>query len=128
MVYPVEAVNYRNVTKGIIFICFSITEKVNRILVLSSLYTIPCSKPFNLALTNLTLICFPFTLLWMLPRIWSLKCYIRRIRNITLKLYLAVFIKIFQAFGREPWSCGYGRRLVFRKFRVRIPIPYTGWW
>ena len=29
--------------------------------------------------------------------------------------------------GREPWSNGYGRRLVFRRSWVRNPAPYTGW-
>ena len=28
---------------------------------------------------------------------------------------------------REPWSSGYGKRLTFRRFWVRIPAPYTGW-
>ena len=29
--------------------------------------------------------------------------------------------------GREPWSSGYGRILVFWRLWVRIPAPYTGW-
>ena len=29
--------------------------------------------------------------------------------------------------GREPWSSGYGRRLMFRRSGVQIPAPYTGW-
>ena len=29
--------------------------------------------------------------------------------------------------GRESWSSGYGRRLIFWRSRVRIPAPYTGW-
>ena len=29
--------------------------------------------------------------------------------------------------GREPWSSGYGRRLVYRKSWVRIPALHTGW-
>ena len=28
---------------------------------------------------------------------------------------------------REPWSSGYGRRLMFWRSWVRIPAPYTGW-
>ena len=28
---------------------------------------------------------------------------------------------------REPWSSGYGRRLMFRRLWVRIPSLYTGW-
>ena len=28
---------------------------------------------------------------------------------------------------REPWSSGYGRRLMFRRLWVWIPAPYTGW-
>ena len=28
--------------------------------------------------------------------------------------------------GREPWSCGYGRRLTFWRSWVRIPVPYSG--
>ena len=30
-------------------------------------------------------------------------------------------------FGREPWSSGYGRRLMIQRLWVRIPAPYTGW-
>ena len=30
-------------------------------------------------------------------------------------------------FGREPWSSGYGSRLVFYRLWVWIPAPYTGW-
>ena len=29
--------------------------------------------------------------------------------------------------GREPWYSGYGRRLMFQRSWVRIPVPYTGW-
>ena len=29
--------------------------------------------------------------------------------------------------GWEPWSSGFRRRLIFRRSRVRIPTPYTGW-
>ena len=29
--------------------------------------------------------------------------------------------------GREPWSSGYGRRLVFWRSWVRIPAPWTVW-
>ena len=29
--------------------------------------------------------------------------------------------------GRETWSSGYGRRLMFQRSRVRIPAPYIGW-
>ena len=29
--------------------------------------------------------------------------------------------------GREPWSGGYGRRLMFRRSWVWIPALYTGW-
>ena len=29
--------------------------------------------------------------------------------------------------GLEPWSSGYGRRLMFWRSWVRIPAPYTGW-
>ena len=32
-----------------------------------------------------------------------------------------------QSLGREPWSSGYGRRLMFERLWVRIPAPYTGW-
>ena len=28
---------------------------------------------------------------------------------------------------REPWSSGYGRRLMYRRLWERIPAPYTGW-
>ena len=29
--------------------------------------------------------------------------------------------------GLEPWSSGYGRRLMFQRLRVRILALYTGW-
>ena len=29
--------------------------------------------------------------------------------------------------GREPWSSGYGRRLMFQKSWVQIRAPYAGW-
>ena len=29
--------------------------------------------------------------------------------------------------GREPWSSGYGRRLMFWRSWVQIPAPYAGW-
>ena len=40
--------------------------------------------------------------------------------------------KLFSWLGKqrlwwEPWSSGYGRRLVFLRSRVRIPVAYTGW-
>ena len=28
--------------------------------------------------------------------------------------------------GRDPWSSGYGRRLMFQRLWIRIPAPYTG--
>ena len=31
------------------------------------------------------------------------------------------------ALGQEPWSRGFGRRLMFQRSWVRIPAPYTGW-
>ena len=27
----------------------------------------------------------------------------------------------------EPWSCGYGRRLMFWRSWIQIPVQYTGW-
>ena len=32
-----------------------------------------------------------------------------------------------RSFGWEPWSSGYGRRLMFHKSWVWIPALYTGW-
>ena len=29
--------------------------------------------------------------------------------------------------GREPWSSGYGSRLIFQRSWVRIPALYTEW-
>ena len=29
--------------------------------------------------------------------------------------------------GREHWSSGYGKRLMFRKLWVQTPAQYTGW-
>ena len=31
------------------------------------------------------------------------------------------------SFGRAPWSSGYGRRPMFWRLWIRIPVPYTGW-
>ena len=36
-------------------------------------------------------------------------------------------ISLMDTKGREPWSCGYGRRLMFWRLWVQIPAPYTGW-
>ena len=33
----------------------------------------------------------------------------------------------FHTKGQEPWSSGYGRRLMFQRLWVQIPAPYTGW-
>ena len=30
-------------------------------------------------------------------------------------------------FGGEPWSCGYGRQLMFKRSWVQIPAPYSEW-
>ena len=35
--------------------------------------------------------------------------------------------KNWGAWGQEPWSSGYGRRLMFWRSCVQIPVPYTGW-
>ena len=35
--------------------------------------------------------------------------------------------KILIVFGREPWSSGYGTRLVSWWLWVRIPAPHAGW-
>ena len=32
-----------------------------------------------------------------------------------------------EAIGREPWSSGYGKRLMFRTSWVRFLALYTGW-
>ena len=32
-----------------------------------------------------------------------------------------------EVLGREPWSSGYGRRLMFERSRVWIPAAYIGW-
>ena len=37
----------------------------------------------------------------------------------------ALFVK--NVGTKEPWSSGYGRRLVFLRSWIRIPAPYTGW-
>ena len=40
------------------------------------------------------------------------------------------FSYLFKQFlnnGREPWSSGYGRRLMIQSSWVQIPAPYTGW-
>ena len=42
-----------------------------------------------------------------------------------------IFIKFRQTKklnkGREPWSSGYGWRLMFQRLQVQIPALYTGW-
>ena len=35
--------------------------------------------------------------------------------------------KQFDILGREPWSGGYGRRLMFQRSWVGILAPDTGW-
>ena len=42
-------------------------------------------------------------------------------------LSVANLINTLWTLGREPWSSGYGRRLMFRRSWVRIPALYTGW-
>ena len=32
-----------------------------------------------------------------------------------------------RSLGREPWSGGYERRLMFMRLWVQIPVPYAGW-
>ena len=34
--------------------------------------------------------------------------------------------KQYTGFGREPWSSGYGRQLIFKRSWVGITAPYTG--
>ena len=53
----------------------------------------------------------------------------RCLANITLQ-YKSTFINAINfslPVGREPWSSGYGRRLMFQRLWVRIPALYTGW-
>ena len=45
----------------------------------------------------------------------------------SLSLEFAKNCKIFVAEGREPWSSGYGRRLMFHRSWVLILAPYTGY-
>ena len=33
----------------------------------------------------------------------------------------------YTLYGRESWSSGYGKRLMFQRLWVQIPAPYT-WW
>ena len=42
-------------------------------------------------------------------------------------LLLVLCLKTNLDIGREPWSSGYGRRLMFQRLGVQIPAPYTGW-
>ena len=35
--------------------------------------------------------------------------------------------QVSKKLGREPWSSGYGRRLVFQRSCVRIPALFTRW-
>ena len=42
--------------------------------------------------------------------------------GLILPRYLIIFF-----LGREPWSSGYGWRLMFERSWVRIPAPNTGW-
>ena len=41
--------------------------------------------------------------------------------------FLILSILIKTSSNQEPWSSGYGRRLVFQRSSVRIPALYTGW-
>ena len=34
---------------------------------------------------------------------------------------------VHKKLGWEPWSSGYGKRLMFQRSWVRIPALYTGW-
>ena len=38
-----------------------------------------------------------------------------------------LFNKNVLKIGREPWSSGYGRRIMFKRLWARILLPYTGW-
>ena len=42
-------------------------------------------------------------------------------------LWQKVDHKILCYLGREPWSSGYGRRLMFQRSWVQTLAPYTGW-
>ena len=46
------------------------------------------------------------------------KTLLTRNKNVSLKLKTKEW---------EPWSSGYGRRLMFPSLWVQIPAPYTGW-
>ena len=35
--------------------------------------------------------------------------------------------QLCQRIGQKPWSSGYGRRRMFWRLWVRIPVPNTGW-
>ena len=51
-------------------------------------------------------------------RSWSTYFY-----DLSCKTSTSKIVKV----GREPWSSGYGRRLMFRRLWVRIPSMYNGW-
>ena len=48
-------------------------------------------------------------------------------KSTSFTLALSVWLMKEDSKGREPWSSGYGRRLMFQRSWVWIPAPYTGW-
>ena len=45
--------------------------------------------------------------------------------SLAVTLLMKSLLKV--SVGREPWSSGYGWRLMFERSWVRILAPYTGW-
>ena len=57
-------------------------------------------------------------------------CIVKRIYSLISLAYLLSPSNGKQSnsiLGRELWSSGYGRRLMFQRLWVRIPAPYTVW-
>ena len=46
---------------------------------------------------------------------------------ISMSSRLKLLQQLFPVLGREPWSRGYRRRLMFQRSWVWIPALYTGW-
>ena len=47
--------------------------------------------------------------------------------NKTFHYFQNLFTNKFSVHGQEPWSSGYGRRLVFQRLWVQILASNTGW-
>ena len=78
--------------------------------------------------------------------LFTFSCIIKRLKNSILEYYtkedfellpkistdfgtmtIHLLVCFVKGTGMLPWSSGYGRRLMFQRSWVQIPVPYTGW-